>query len=155
MTVGANWNCPECKAANAPGIRVCEYCGYERPVVSVGRPVTELPGDAIPCSICGPLRRKYDKPANWVSITHCARCGDHSESTTEFLTDTKIVADRGVRLCPGCRILALKRRAEADPPSPAQLAVAKRTLAAFWATAEARRLNEEKRTRGVEVLRLP
>lgn len=88
--MSAVWNCPNpaCGAANAPRVRVCESCGHER-----GRAVEE---------------------AQAPSATRCARCHDTSPNTAAFYDDGH-PEDRGMRLCPGCWVPALKRRSELDP----------------------------------------
>lgn len=54
-----------------------------------------------------------DKTPAWQK---CHRCGDASKNTTHF-HDDGAPEDRGLRLCPGCWIPALRRRADLDPIS--------------------------------------
>jgi ribosomal protein L40E len=87
------WACGTCEAANSPKARICENCGAER-----GR------------------RDETEAPAGGKGLNVCARCSSSSPSTTEFHQDGA-PGDAGVRLCPSCWVLALKRRAALDPLS--------------------------------------
>jgi hypothetical protein len=95
------WECPKCEAANRPAVRECEQCGADRP---------------------GFLKEPELPKANT-----CARCGDTSPSTTAFHEDGA-PEDKGVRLCPSCWILALKRRAVLDPISAEKRATLRHEL---------------------------
>lgn len=75
---------------------------------------------SVECEICGDPRAKgasESKPEP-ISTRKCARCGDESPNTQCFHEDGA-PEDRGVRLCPGCWIPALQRRAALDPMNEA------------------------------------
>ena len=73
---------------------------------------------ATACRGCATLRPRSRFDTNSRSDTKapsaldiCARCGGVSKGTSAFLDDTPVMEDRNVRLCAGCRTLALQRRA--------------------------------------------
>lgn len=97
----ALWTCrdPACAALNKSAATQCEACSAPRRS-GIAASLIETPNAAV-----------------------CARCGDRSNSTTEFHQDDPEVppSDRGVRLCPWCWVTALRRRAEGtsrDAPCP-------------------------------------
>jgi hypothetical protein len=92
----AFWSC-ECGAVNGARAGKCEVCGEGR------RNGTAEPESA--------------KSGPGPNV--CARCSSSSPSTTEFHEDGA-PEDAGVRLCPSCWVLALKRRAALDPLTPEQ-----------------------------------
>jgi hypothetical protein len=81
-----NWGCPNCERENVGRVNVCVHCGEERPGTATGARF---------------------------SLNVCARCGSSSRNTAAFYPDDTSAhpQDRGVRLCPGCWIPALARRA--------------------------------------------
>lgn len=82
----AYWRC-ECGAQNDATNPTCEYCGAGATGVT-------------------------QKSASTWNAWQCSRCPDTSRDTGPFYQDTRVVEDRGARLCPSCWILALKRRAD-------------------------------------------
>lgn len=121
MTIAGN-DCPEC-SSRLTGDR-CPNCGWRGAA-------TALPWRD-QCRTCAEVRAREERPQDWRSAEHCERCGTHSKSTTEFV-DTRVTEDRGLRLCPGCWIPALKRRMEADPISPEGLESCKASVQASLA----------------------
>lgn len=93
------WICGHCEAVNDARMRVCDHCGEE------------------------PIRGLKSAPPA-MGAGRCA-CGDLAQSMT-FHEDGH-PDDRGKKLCAGCWVEALKRRAALDP-MPAEQRAAWRAL---------------------------
>ena len=82
-----SWQCPGCERDNADRHERCVHCHTPKP-----------------------------KPQNRPNpLDICSRCGDTCKGVSAFLQDTPVAEDHGARLCAGCRVDALRRRAGVTP----------------------------------------
>jgi len=73
-------------------------------------PESETHPDPERCLACIKIRDERSRGA-WTPVQHCYACGSHDSSVRAFEDDTPCLEDRGKRLCSGCQIPALRRRA--------------------------------------------